>query len=1000
MQQMGLGGFFMHARVGLATPYLSDRWFECIHACVDEAEKLDLRAWLYDEDRWPSGAAGSLVTKDPKFRMRSVVMHRLARPRDLKWDARTLAAFTATVEGRTATQVKRIPRGRRPARLGRDQSILVFRVEVDRPSSWYNDATYLDTLSHEAVRRFIQVTHQAYRKHCGRELGRRIPGIFTDEPNYGSMMSDAPGRAVAAPWTDKLPAVFRRRYGYDLLAHLPEVFLDLNGQMITPARRDYHDCVTHLFVDAFSRQLGEWCEANHLEHTGHVLAEETLASQTSVVGSCLRFYEHMHAPGMDVLSEYSREYDTAKQVSSAARQFGRRWRLTETYGCTGWDFPFIGHKAVGDWQAALGINLRCPHLSWYTMEGEAKRDYPASIFYQSAWWQAYRKVEDYFARVHVAMTQGSEVRDLLVIHPVESMWMLSRAGWRRDPAVPRYDQMLIDLSSTLLGANIDFDYGDEDILARHGRVSKARGEAKFKVNKATYKAVLVPPLLTMRGTTLALLKRFRRAGGAVIFAGDVADYVDAKLSSGAAELARDCLTAPAKGARLVKATEPSCRRLSITDARGRQLKPTLHLLREDQEAFYLFVCNTGHDFTRGLKGARDRPVRERTVALPDVRISGLGECKGQPMELDPDTGERFAAVARRCSVDWEIRTSLPRLGSRLFLFPKKRSAAKSPRRKVRRTLRRRVLGSRGWGVTLSECNNLVLDQARYRIGSGRWQKATDILEIDRALRDDLGVPRRGGSMVQPWARLAPDRLKRTTVQLAYAFDVKVLPGGDLFLGLEQPRRFRVALNGRPVSTEAEAGWWTDRSLRRVPINPAALHLGTNEIVLTCDYTEDHPGLEIVYLLGSFGTKVDGGKVAITASPTSLKIGNWVGQGLAFYSGSVTYRRTIRPGLRRGERLIVAVPRYAGTAVRVLVDGQVAGVIAWEPNEIDITDLAVGRTVELGIEVLGHRRNSHGPLHLKESHPVWTGPGSFGREMDGYNLVPCGLLAPPQLIVRR
>ena len=51
MKKMGLGGFFMHARVGLATPYLSEEWFKLIGACVDEAEKQNMSAWIYDEDR-------------------------------------------------------------------------------------------------------------------------------------------------------------------------------------------------------------------------------------------------------------------------------------------------------------------------------------------------------------------------------------------------------------------------------------------------------------------------------------------------------------------------------------------------------------------------------------------------------------------------------------------------------------------------------------------------------------------------------------------------------------------------------------------------------------------------------------------------------------------------------------------------------------------------------------------------------------------------------------
>ena len=53
-----------------------------------------------------------------------------------------------------------------------------------------------------------------------------------------------------------------RLYGYDLIPHLAEVFFDVDGQGIFPARYHYHDCVTHLFGDAFSRQIGEWCEKN------------------------------------------------------------------------------------------------------------------------------------------------------------------------------------------------------------------------------------------------------------------------------------------------------------------------------------------------------------------------------------------------------------------------------------------------------------------------------------------------------------------------------------------------------------------------------------------------------------------------------------------------------------------------------------------------------------------------------------------------------------------
>jgi len=87
---------------------------------------------------------------------------------------------------------------------------------------------------------------------------------------------------------------------------------------------------------------------------------------------------------------------------------------------------------------------------------------------------------------------------------------------------------------------------------------------------------------------------------------------------------------------------------------------------------------------------------------------------------------------------------------------------------------------------------------------------------------------------------------------------------------------------------------------------------------------------------------------------------------------------------------------------------------WPPYEIDITDYLNGQSAMLGIEIFGHRRNSHGPLHLKSKYPRWTGPNEFYSKdtslkggynidsgwIDGYNLVACGLIKEPALIVKK
>ena len=69
-KQMGLGGFHMHSRTGLGTAYLGDDFMAAVKACTEYARDNEMLAWLYDEDRWPSGAAGGLVTQDPQYRAR------------------------------------------------------------------------------------------------------------------------------------------------------------------------------------------------------------------------------------------------------------------------------------------------------------------------------------------------------------------------------------------------------------------------------------------------------------------------------------------------------------------------------------------------------------------------------------------------------------------------------------------------------------------------------------------------------------------------------------------------------------------------------------------------------------------------------------------------------------------------------------------------------------------------------------------------------------------
>ncbi len=982
MKEMGLGGFFMHSRVGLATPYLSEEWMHLTRACVDEAEKLGMEAWLYDEDRWPSGAAGGLVTRDERYRQRRMQLS-LVSPGSFEWEPSILAAWSGVVAEDRVRNLRRIPERETPRDLPAESSILVFRVVQAPPSPWYNGYTYLDTLSEEAVRKFIEVTHEAYRRELGGFFGGIVPGIFTDEPNHGLtchawQVDQASTRSNEIPWTPNLPEFFRDKYGYDIVDHLPELFFDVDGIEVSRARYDYHDCKTTLFVQSFARQIGEWCERNGIALTGHVLEEPRPSTQTNVVGSAMRFYEFMQAPGIDVLTEGNREYDTAKQCASVARQTGRSWVLSETYGCTGWDFPFEGHKAVGDWQAALGINLRCQHLAWYTMAGQAKRDYPAAIDFHSPWWRHYPVVEDYFARIGVLMTRGEPVRRLLVVHPLESTWIRCRIDFRSKPDVRELDARLEKLRDALLAASIDFDYGDEEMMSRLASVDGSQDRPVFRLGKADYDCVLVPEVLTLRSSTLELLRRFREAGGPVIFVGEPPAFVDARPSERAREAAAACLRSPADPEQAAQVAASHARVLSITRSDGSPFPHALHQLRREGDTLYLFVVNT--DRQSGYEGLT-------------IEIAEGADAE----EWDPSTGERWRADVSREGEKLAIRTSLPPSGSRLFVvLPRESGLDPKPSLREREIVE---LGPGPWAVARDEPNVVVLDRPAWRIDDGTWRDPEEILRIDGAVRDHLGLQRRGGAMVQPWAREHSRTGPSCTVGLRYGFRVETPPRGAVWLAMEQPGRAVITLNGKPVESDPQ-GSWVDDVIRKIPLPP--LQTGDNTIEMTVRFDED-ADLESVFLLGDFGVRLDGLRPVITAAPERLAPGDWVPQGLPFYSAGVTYTLPLEYSPVEDARAFLVLTSWKGAVARVRVNGVACGDIAWQPYEVDVTRALKPGSNTVEIDLVSSRHNAFGPLHQAAPEPSWVGPENFTttgeRWQDEYQLRTCGLLEPPVLSIR-
>ena len=161
MKEKGIGGFFMHARGGLKTEYLSERWFDCIRACVEESKKVNMNAWSYDENGWPSGFAGMKLLEDKANHEKYL-------------DKKVTDSFD---ENATAVYF-----------VGKDNKL----IKTDKPvgdGKYVNvylktNPSVVDILDRSIVRKFIELTHERYKKECGEDFGRYMLGFFTDEPQY------------------------------------------------------------------------------------------------------------------------------------------------------------------------------------------------------------------------------------------------------------------------------------------------------------------------------------------------------------------------------------------------------------------------------------------------------------------------------------------------------------------------------------------------------------------------------------------------------------------------------------------------------------------------------------------------------------------------------------------------------------------------------------------------------------------------------------------------
>ncbi len=984
LKQMGFGGFHMHSRTGMATPYLSDEFLDLVSACVEKARSLGMYAWLYDEDRWPSGSCGGKVTREhPELRQRTLTAELHAPDGALECDDAVASGAPYTI---AVFDVWQNERGEMESYSRADAESAVpdgavrwyFNSYCQGFSEWYNNSAYIDTLDPDAAASFLKLTYDVYRDRLGKDFGGIIPAIFTDEPQFASKRtlshSQASGRDRAVfPWTPRLPEFFRERYGYDIISRMPELILELPNGKVSEARYHFHDCAAEMFTRGYNDMCGEWCGKNNILFTGHLMEEPTLESQTHAVGDAMRAYRKMQLPGIDMLCNRV-ELTTAKQAQSAVHQYGREGMTSELYGVTNWDFDFRGHKFQGDWQAALGVTVRVHHLAWVSMEGDAKRDYPASISYQSPWYEKYSYIEDHFARVNTALTRGKPLVRVGVIHPVESYWLRFGPNDLCSQYKSQLEENFSNITHWLLAGSVDFDFICESTLPSQYAPS-AEG---LTVGEMTYDAVIVPACETIRRSTLDILSEFAGKGGKLIFAGDVPAYVDAVQSDDAKALYDRCRHVQFSRTSILSALD-NVRTVSIRNRDGSATDNLVYQMRRDNDCDWLFIAHITQP------SCSDVPHPQYiTVELRDEYV---------PVIYDTLTGKTKRAVYRRehgsTYVDYVLYANdslLLRLDRCLD------DAVVDSAPDVRRELVKTVDFKRPVQYELSEPNVLLLDTARFSVdGEPLSDTEEEILRADNICRLHLGMGRRNPRPAQPWTITKKPPEHR--INLEFSFDSDIALDGALF-AIEHPELAEISFNGECVDT-TPCGYFTDKSIKTLRL--PRLCIGENKINVTLPLGE-RTATEWCYVLGDFGVKLNGCRKCIIEKERLLGFGSVTSQGMPFYSGNVTYTL---PFTAEGGECDIRVNAYCGAVVTVSVDGGDEHIVAFEPYVAHIGHIDAGEHTAK-VTLYGTRHNSFGSLHAVDFGNNWYGPDKWRTSGEGwmyeYGIRDMGIMASPVVYI--
>jgi hypothetical protein len=487
LRDLGMRGLVVH--VSLENYLCSDVAWDILRRGVRMAAEMGFRVWIYDEKGYPSGAAGGLVLAQfPGGEAQGLV-------RSARGDGNVKYDVVRLYEGTHATE------------------------------NFYQKRPYINILDSEAVSTFVQVTHDRYARAL-HPIGQYVEAFFTDEPSLiAAYVPQGKSYPRTLPWHPRLPEIFLSRKGYDLMPHLESLF-ESRGEIDRKVRCDFYEVIADLCAETYFGQIQSWCRRNGVLSSGHLLGEETLVWQTLFEGDPFACYRRFDIPGIDmILSDpgkimSGKYFIVPKLGSSASRLQGTRRLMCEISDFLG---AFNGQHATLEQMQCTASLLTAMGVTDFVSMYQPPIPPPAGA--ANDHWpdpkppteREFRAYADHAARVQSMFAEGSIETCTAVVHPLRTIWAHFTPSDRSmydphpDATIEAIDRSFTDLCRNLIQRQMDFDIVDEHGLS----LALVEGET-LVIGDRRYKALVLPPMDTVRLGTMETIARFSAQGGLVV----------------------------------------------------------------------------------------------------------------------------------------------------------------------------------------------------------------------------------------------------------------------------------------------------------------------------------------------------------------------------------------------------------------------------------------------------------------------------------------------------